>query len=83
MREIQPICAVADETRLKILKRLSRGGVCACRLPKLTGKSQPNVSKHLRILLTAGLAEMRKDGTKRIYSLSCKGRKILSDVSKW
>ena len=83
MNGLKAVCALADETRLKILKRLSSGEECACNLPKLTGNSQPNTSKHLHILLSAGLVKMRRDGTKRIYSLSGKGRKILSDISKW
>jgi len=75
--------AVADETRFAILKELERGEVCACKLPKLTGRSQPNVSKHLRILHEAGLVTVREDGRKRLYSLSKRGRKVLSDVSIW
>jgi DNA-binding transcriptional ArsR family regulator len=75
--------AVADDTRLAILKQLGRGELCACKLPKLTGRSQPNVSKHLRVLLEAGLITVREEGTKRLYSLSKRGRKVLSDVSAW
>ena len=74
---------MADETRLAILNALNRGELCACKLPKLTGRSQPNVSKHLRVLLGADLATVRKDGRNRLYSLSKRGRKVLSDVSKW
>lgn len=75
--------AVAEETRLEILKQLERGEVCACKLPQLTGKSQPNVSKHLRILHEAGLVTVRKEGRRRLYSLSKRGREVLSDLSKW
>jgi len=75
--------AVADETRLAILKQLKGGEVCACKLPGLTGESQPNVSKHLRILHEAGLVTVREDGTKRLYSLSDKGGRVLSDISRW
>ena len=75
--------AVADETRLAILKQLKGGEVCACKLPSLTGESQPNVSKHLRVLLDAGLVTVREDGTKRLYSLSDKGGRVLSDISRW
>lgn len=75
--------ALADETRFRILTRLEKGEICACKLPELTGKSQPNVSQHLRALLDAGLVEVKEEGTKRIYSLSKKGRNILSDISRW
>lgn len=75
--------AVADETRFAILKQLKRGEVCACRLPTLTGRSQPNVSKHLRILHEAGLVTVREDGRKRLYSMSDKGMRVFSDISRW
>lgn len=75
--------AVADETRFAILTKLKNGEICACKLPILTGESQPNVSKHLRILLGVGLVTMRRDGRKRLYSLSKKGRKIILDISGW
>jgi len=75
--------AVADETRFAILKQLKKGEICACKLPDLTRNSQPNVSKHLRVLLDAGLVTVREDGTKRLYSLSDKGGRVLSDISRW
>jgi len=75
--------AIADETRFKLLKHLEAGELCACKLPELVGESQPNVSKHLRVLRSAGLVMVKKDGNKRIYSLSGKGRQILRDISRW
>lgn len=73
--------AVADDTRYNILKRLQKGEVCACELPARVGKSQPAVSQHLKVLREAGLVGMRKDGVRRLYSLSGKGKKVLKDVS--
>jgi ArsR family transcriptional regulator len=75
--------ALGDDTRLKILSRVARGEVCACELPRMVRVSQPAVSQHLKVLLDAKLVEMRRDGAKRIYSLSRKGRKVLSDISGW
>jgi ArsR family transcriptional regulator len=75
--------ALGDDTRLKILSRISRGEVCACELPRIVRISQPAVSQHLKVLLDAKLVEVREEGTKRIYSLSRKGRKVLEDVSRW
>jgi DNA-binding transcriptional ArsR family regulator len=75
--------AVADKTRFAILTALKKGELCACKLPGLTGQSQPNVSKHLKVLLDAGLVAKRKEGTKRIYSLSRDGEKVLRDISRW
>ncbi len=75
--------ALADETRLGILETIARKEICACRLPALVGKTQPAVSQHLSVLLGAGLVRMRKDGKKRIYSVSEKGNKILGEIRKW
>lgn len=75
--------AVADETRLEMLRKMSRGEICACELPAVVKKTQPAVSQHLKVLSEAGLVERRKEGTKRIYSLSRKGEKVLRDVSGW
>lgn len=75
--------ALADESRLKILKLLSKGETCACRLPSKLGISQPATSQHLKSLHDTGLVEMRKDGTKRIYALSKKGTHILRHISTW
>ncbi|MCX6776113.1 MAG: metalloregulator ArsR/SmtB family transcription factor [Candidatus Micrarchaeota archaeon] len=75
--------ALGDDTRLRILNRISRGEICACELPRMVKISQPAVSQHLKVLLDAGLVMVREDGAKRLYSLSRKGKKILSEVSAW
>ncbi|VVB97920.1 Putative arsenical resistance operon repressor ArsR2 [uncultured archaeon] len=75
--------ALADGTRFRLFGRISRGEVCACMLPDYVKTSQPAVSQHLKVLLGTGLVRMRKDGTKRIYSISEKGRRVLADVSRW
>ena len=77
------IKAVADQTRLRLLERIRKGEVCACDLPFFVKVSQPAVSQHLKVLLEAGLVKLRKEGTKRIYSLSQKGKKIMRDISRW
>jgi len=75
--------AVGDATRLKLLERISEGEVCACELPKTVRTSQPAVSQHLKVLLEAGLVGVRKQGAKRLYSISGKGRKVLGDIRRW
>jgi ArsR family transcriptional regulator len=75
--------ALGDDTRLKILSRISRGEVCACELPRMVGISQPAVSQHLKVLLAVKLVEVREEGARRIYSLSPKGKRVLSDISRW
>jgi ArsR family transcriptional regulator len=75
--------AVADATRLKLLERISKGEICACQLPEIVKTTQPAVSQHLKVLLGAGLVDFRRDGAKRLYSLSPKGRHILNDIKRW
>ena len=54
--------ALADESRVRILKLLEDGGLCVCQIMAVIGLSQSTISKHLAILKTAGLVEDRKDG---------------------
>jgi len=81
--KIKVLKAIAEETRLEILEKLKKREVCACALPAMVKKTQPVVSQHLKVLLEAGLVERRKEGVKRIYSLSSKGVRVLKDISKW
>jgi len=54
--------AVAEPTRLRILKSLEVGELCACKIVSLVGLSQPTVSRHLAILKAAGLVTERREG---------------------
>jgi arsenite methyltransferase len=64
--------ALADQTRVTILRALEERDICACEFTALTGKSQPTVSIHLGILRKAGLVKTRRDGKMIIYSLKDK-----------
>lgn len=75
--------AVSDPTRFRLLEFISKKEVCACFLPAKVKKTQPAVSQHLKVLLAAGLVSMRKDGVKRLYSLSPLGGRVLQDISGW
>lgn len=75
--------ALADPSRLSLLQALSKCELCACVLPAVVKKTQPTVSSHLKILHKAGLVNMRKDGAKRMYSLSPLGEKVLGQVKAW
>ena len=77
------IRAVADETRLNLLLKIAEKEVCACELPRFVRISQPAVSQHLKVLLGVGLVDLRKDGVKRLYSISDKGKSVLRDISRW
>src|ERR1700742_1313902 len=55
--------ALADSTRLRILALLRSMELSVGELAQVLGQSQPRVSRHVRILCDAGLAERRKEGS--------------------
>ena len=62
--------ALADETRLAILRQLRENGeVCACDLAACCKLAQPTVSHHLGILRRAGLVRTDKRGLWVYYTL--------------
>lgn len=65
--------ALSDETRLKILDRLSGGERCVCELTGALGATQPRLSFHLKSLRDAGLVNDRPDGRWVYYSINADG----------
>lgn len=64
MNEVEVFKALGDPTRLKILELVKDDEKCICEIIPETGKSQPNVSQHLKVLKISGLINERKDGTR-------------------
>jgi ArsR family transcriptional regulator len=62
--------ALSDSTRLEILEFLRAGEKCVCEIIPYVGLIQPVVSRHLKILKDCGLVRDRKDGTRRLYSIT-------------
>ena len=56
------LAALADPSRLRIVRLLSAMDLSVGELADVLGQSQPRVSRHVRILADAGLAERRKEG---------------------
>lgn len=57
--------ALSDPIRLRLLSFIAASGapeVCACDLVEPSGRSQPTVSHHMKILVEAGLVEREKRG---------------------
>ncbi|MGH9203969.1 MAG: ArsR/SmtB family transcription factor [Vicinamibacterales bacterium] len=55
--------ALADETRLRILKAISyMGELCECNIVPVFGLSQPTVNYHLKVLREAGLVQSERRG---------------------
>lgn len=55
--------ALADQTRLRIMRLLAHMELAVGELAQVLSQSQPRVSRHVRILCDAGLAERRKEGS--------------------
>src|SRR6187455_1506451 len=61
--------ALGDETRVRIVALLVHGELCVCHLEQALGLSQPNCSRQLGILKSAGIVDSRRDGTWVYYRL--------------
>ena len=55
--------ALADPTRLRIVALLRAMELSVGELAQVLGQSQPRVSRHVKILVDAGLAERRREGS--------------------
>jgi len=72
--------AVGDGSRREILDLLAAGPRPVGEIVARAGLSQPNASRHLRILREAGLVEPRAEGQRRIYELRPAG---LAELIGW
>lgn len=62
--------ALSDANRLKIIKTLAGGELCACKLLEKFSITQPTLSYHMKMLCDCGLTNMRKEGKWAYYSLN-------------
>jgi DNA-binding transcriptional ArsR family regulator len=62
--------ALGDETRLRLVARLSAEGPGSiARLSERSGVTRQAITKHLRVLEGAGLARSARRGRERVWSL--------------
>ncbi|UCC25801.1 MAG: helix-turn-helix transcriptional regulator [Gemmatimonadales bacterium] len=66
---LQRFQAVAEETRLSIVRLLSAGERCVCELQVDLDAAQSRLSFHLKKLKDAGVVEDRRDGRWVYYRL--------------
>ena len=62
--------ALSDPVRLQILDFLRDGEKCVCEIIPHVGLIQPVVSRHLKILKDSGIVRDKKDGNRRLYSIT-------------
>jgi len=71
---------LAEPARRDLLDSLREGERSVSELVERTRRSQPSVSKQLRILRESGLLALRSEGRKHLYSI--RGQP-LREVSEW
>jgi DNA-binding transcriptional ArsR family regulator len=72
--------AIAEPQRREILMLLQGGERPVNELARDLGMSQPQASKHLRVLREVGLVRVREAGKQRLYGLDARG---LRPVHEW
>ncbi len=71
--------AIADPTRREILGLLRARQQTVGEIAGNFRMSRPAVSKHLRLLRSAGLIVTRQDGTSRLCGLNAKPLRVIDD----
>jgi ArsR family transcriptional regulator len=64
--------AIGHPLRLEIIDFLKDGEQCVCDIAEHIGAQRSNVSRHLSLMVAAGVLEHRKEGLKVIYWLKCR-----------
>jgi DNA-binding transcriptional ArsR family regulator len=71
---------VAEPARRALLDLLMSGPRPVGELAEAAGLSQPNTSRHLRIMREAGLVESHVAGQRRLYGLRGEG---FAEIARW
>lgn len=61
--------AIGHPLRVAIIDFLRNGEQCVCDIANHVGAERSNVSRHLSVMVNAGMLGHRKDGLKVIYKL--------------
>ena len=61
--------AVAHPLRVAVIDFLRDGEKCVCEIAEHLGSERSNVSRHLSVMVRAGVLTCRKDGLKVFYNL--------------
>ena len=70
---------LAQPVRRRILRAVSTTERSVTDLHELVGLPQPVVSRHLAQMRSAGVVDVRPDGTRRLYSVRTKGLQPVDD----
>jgi len=61
--------AIAHPVRVAVVDFLRAGEQCVCDIAVKVGTERTNLSKHLSVMVSAGVLESRKDGLKVMYRI--------------
>ncbi len=61
--------AVAHPLRIAVIDFLKDGEKCVCEIAEHLGSERSNVSRHLAVMVHAGVLNCRKEGLKVFYAL--------------
>lgn len=68
-RVLSQLRVAAEPTRLRLLALCARGAFCVSDLCEVLGQSQPRLSRHLKLLVEAGLLERVPEGSNAYFGL--------------
>ena len=85
-QEIAKVCkALGDENRVRIIKMLTDGELCACKILDALAITQPTLSHHMKILADCGLVVVRKESRWAYYAINCvkfsEFKTVIGDIS--
>jgi len=66
--------AAGESTRLRLLHLLSHGEFSVTEITRMLGHSQPRVSRHLKLMVEAGLLDRYKEASWVLFRLAQQGR---------
>jgi ArsR family transcriptional regulator len=64
--------ALGHPLRLAVVDFLRDGEQCVCDIAEHVGAERSNVSRHLALMLKAGILDQRKEGLRMMYGLRCR-----------
>ena len=70
-KQAEVVKAISHPLRIAIVDFLKDGEQCVCDIALSVGSERSNVSRHLSVMVKAGVLEHRKQGLKVIYWLKC------------
>ena len=68
-RQAEIAKAVAHPLRIAVIDFLKEGERCVCDIAEQVGSERSNISRHLAVMVHAGVLTCRKDGLKVFYGL--------------